>query len=78
MFKVSQGADVIACVLNSAGATVRQLHRRDQPAGWASYWYFGHDKQGRLLPAGRYSILIAARNALGSATAQTTLTIVAQ
>ena len=75
LFKLSQEADITVCVLNSRGTTVRQLGRRDQPAGSPSYWYFGHDGRGRLLPAGRYPVLIVARNAQGTATAQTVLTI---
>ena len=77
-FKLSQHADITVCVLNSKGATVRQLDKPGQSAGWPSYWYFGHDERGRLLLAGRYSIFIMASNAEGSATAKTTLTIAAR
>jgi hypothetical protein len=78
LFKLSQQADVTVCVLGSSGTTERQLGRQGQPAGWPSYWYFGHDEHGTLLPPGRYSISIVARNAGGTATAQTTLSVTGQ
>lgn len=75
-FKISQEASISICVLNSQGTAVRQLvSGRSQSAGWSSSWYFGFDQHGRLLPAGRYSVLIAASNAKGSATAQTVLSV---
>lgn len=75
-FKISQEADVSICILNSQGTAVRQLvSGRDQAAGSSSTWYFGYDQHGRLLPTGRYSVMIAASNAEGAATVQATLSI---
>jgi hypothetical protein len=74
-FKVSQESDTAICVVNSQGVVMRELDKSGQAAGWSSSWYFGHDKQGHLLPAGSYSIIIVASNAQGTASAQTTLTV---
>ena len=74
-FKLSQRADVTICVLDSQGTAVRQLSTANLSAGWSTIWYFGYDDHSRLLTAGRYSILIAASNADGGATAKTTLSI---
>jgi hypothetical protein len=78
LFKLSHAANISICVLDSQGAVVRKMDRADQPAGWSSIWYFGHDERGNLLPAGRYPVLIVASDAEGSTTAETTLTIAAR
>jgi hypothetical protein len=69
-FKLSQAADVSICVLNSQGDLVRELDRPGLPAGWATQRYYGYDLHHRLLPAGRYQVLVMASNAKGSATAE--------
>jgi hypothetical protein len=75
LFKLTQGADISICVLDSQGAVVRELDRPGQPAGWSSTWYFGQDSQGSLLRPGRYPIIVVASNAEGTATARTVLTV---
>jgi hypothetical protein len=74
-FKLSQAADVSICVLNSQGDLVRELDRPGLPAGWATQRYYGYDQHHRLLPAGRYQVLVMASNAKGSATAERALTV---
>lgn len=74
-FKLSQAADVSICVLNSQGHLVRELDRPGLHAGWAAQRYYGHDQRHRLLPAGRYHVLLMASNAKGSATAERGLTV---
>jgi hypothetical protein len=75
LFKVSQETDTAICVVNSQGTVMRELDKSGQASGWSSSWYFGHDKQGHLLPAGTYAVIVVASNASGTATAQTTLTV---
>ncbi len=75
LFKLSQAASVTICVLSSQGAVLRQLNRPDSPAGWSSAWYLGHQTDGKLLPAGNYSVVIVANNSAGNAVAQTELTV---
>ena len=74
-FKLSQAAGVSICVLNSQGDLVRELDRPGLPAGWATQRYYGYDQHHRLLPAGRYQVLVMASNAKGSATAERALTV---
>ena len=64
------------CVLNSQGDLVRELDRPGLPAGWATQRYYGYDQQHRLLPAGRYQVLVMASNAKGSATAERGLIVI--
>ena len=75
VFKLSQSANVAICVLDSHGAVQRELDHANDPAGWSSFWYFGYNTTGALLPAGTYTVVIAASNSSGSITAQTNLTI---
>jgi hypothetical protein len=75
LFKLSQMANIAVCVLNSQGVALRELDHANQPAGWESYWYYGYNTTGALLPAGTYTIVIAASNSSGSTTTQTPLTI---
>jgi len=77
-FRLSQAADVSICVLNSQGAVVRELDRPGLQAGWAARWYYGYAQHHRLLPAGRYQVMVMASNATGSATAQLGLTLAGQ
>jgi hypothetical protein len=74
-FQLSQSADVTICVLNSAGAVVRQLDEANDPAGWSSIWYLGYDTDGSLLPAGSYQVIVAAANSSGTDSVQSNLTI---
>ncbi len=74
-FKLGSAASIAICVLNQNGAILREIDRPDQPAGWSSSWYFGHDSSGGLLPSGNYPVLIVAGNSAGSTSAQTELTI---
>jgi hypothetical protein len=75
LFKLSQPANVAVCVLDSQGVVQRELDHANDPAGWSSLWYFGYNTTGALLPAGTYTVVIAASNSSGSTTAQTKLTI---
>jgi hypothetical protein len=74
-FKLSQPADVSICVLNSLGRVVREINKPGSPAGWVTRWYFGYGQHRRLLPAGRYQVMVVASNAKGIATAQLGLTV---
>jgi hypothetical protein len=74
-FKLSQAANASICVLNSHGNVVRELDRPGLPAGWAARWYYGYGQHHRLLPAGRYQVVVMASNATGSATEQLGLTL---
>jgi hypothetical protein len=74
-FKVSEEAATTICVLDSNGAVQRRLDNTDQPAGWASSWYYGHGQQGKLLAPGVYTVVIVARNVSGTATAWTSVTV---
>jgi hypothetical protein len=75
LFKLSQSANVAICVLDSHGAVQRELDHANDPAGWSSFWYYGYTTAGARLPAGTYTIVIAAANSSGSNSAQTKLTI---
>jgi pyruvate/2-oxoglutarate dehydrogenase complex dihydrolipoamide acyltransferase (E2) component len=75
LFKLSQPASISICVETQQGAVLRELDSPDQPAGWPSSWYFGHDSAGNLLPPGSYPVVIQAANRAGVSTAQTELTI---
>jgi len=75
LFKLSQSANVAICVLDSHGVLQRELDHANEPAGWSSFWYFGYNTTGALLPAGTYTVVIAASNSSGSTAAQTKLTI---
>jgi hypothetical protein len=75
VFKLTQAANIAVCVVNSGGQVVREFDRQNQPAGWSSVWYFGYDQRGKLLPAGRYSVLVVAADAQSSVTARASLTI---
>jgi beta-mannanase len=75
MFKLGQPATVTICVLSPQGGVLRELDPPDQPAGWSSTWYFGHDEAGNLLPSGTYPVLIVASDSEGVSTARTSLTI---
>jgi len=75
LYKLSQPADVAICVLNSNGVLQRELDDANAPAGWGAPWYYGHNTAGALLPAGTYTVVIAASNSSGSDTAQTQLMI---
>lgn len=74
-FKLSQPADVSICVLNKQGAVVREIGQPRSAAGWVTHWYYGYDQHHRLLPAGRYQVMVVASNAKGIATAQLGLTV---
>jgi hypothetical protein len=75
LFKLSQPANVAICVLDSHGVVQRELDHANDPAGWSSIWYFGYNTTGALLPAGTYTVVIAASSSSGSNTARTKLTI---
>ncbi|MDQ2814428.1 MAG: hypothetical protein M3Z75_21840 [Actinomycetota bacterium] len=75
LFKLSQSANVAICVLDSHGVIQREQEHANDPAGWSSFWYFGYNTSGTRLPAGTYTVVIAAANSSGSNSAQTTLTI---
>jgi FlgD Ig-like domain len=74
--KISESADVTACVLDSGGAVVRQLSKPDHAAGEVRIPYYGYSgATGRRLAAGSYTVLVVASNSGGSATAEAKLTI---
>jgi hypothetical protein len=75
LFKLSQPANVAICVLDSHGVVQRELDHANDPVGWSSIWYFGYNTAGALLPAGIYTVVVAASNSSGTNTAQTKLTI---
>lgn len=75
LFKLSQTANVNICVIDGHGLVQRELSKADDPAGWSSIWYFGYNAHGALLPAGRYTVAIAASSSSGSSVAQTKLAI---
>jgi len=74
-FRLSQAAHVSACVFNQRGDMVRKLGRWYLHAGLRNIWYYGHDQHHRLLPAGRYQVMVIARNASGTARAQRGLAV---
>lgn len=76
-YTLRQAADVTICVLNSQGTVARQLARPGAPVGPGTIWWWGYGNNNHLVPAGRYTILIVASNAQGSATAETVTTITA-
>ena len=74
-FRLSQAAHVSVCVFNQRGDMVRKLGRWYLHAGLRNIWYYGHDQHHRLLPAGRYQVMVIARNASGIARAQRGLAV---
>jgi hypothetical protein len=74
-FSLGQDADVTVCVLDSQGHLVRQLARPHRTAGQVTIGYYGAGANGKLLPAGQYSLLIVASNGSGSDTQQQGITI---
>jgi hypothetical protein len=76
-FTLSQSANVTICVLGSQGTVLQQISLPSRSAGRSTVWYYGHNRAGHLLPAGRYPVLVVASNAHGSATAEAVATITA-
>lgn len=74
-FHLSQKADITVCILNSNGTIVRTLARPGKWAGTVVIRYLALRHPGPGLAAGRYTILVVASNARGSATAASPLTI---
>ena len=75
-FRLNQASDVTVLVLNYKGAVVRTLSQA-QAAGRHTIRFFGYNGGGHRLFAGNYHVLVVASNAHGSATAESTLTMVA-
>jgi hypothetical protein len=76
-FTLSKSADITICVLDRHGAVMREIALPARAAGRSTIWYYGHDQAGKLLPRGRYPVLVVASNSHGSATAETATTITA-
>jgi hypothetical protein len=74
-FTLRRGADVTVCILGGGGSVLRTLARPRRSAGRAAVPYYGHSGEETYLRPGRYTVLVVASNAGGSATAETTLTI---
>jgi hypothetical protein len=74
-FKVGQASDVTVLVLKADGTVVRAIAKPARSAGSVAVPYYGYDGSSHRLPPGIYQVLVVASNALGSATAETTLTI---
>lgn len=72
-FKLSQRANVTVCVLNANGKVTRTVARPGAAAGSVSIRYLVHKQHG--LATGRYTVLVVASNANGSATSAVTLTV---
>jgi hypothetical protein len=74
-FQVGQASDVTVLVLKADGTVVREIAKPGRSAGPVAVPYYGYGGSSHRLPPGTYQVLIVASNALGSATAETTLTI---
>jgi len=74
-FRLSQNAEVTVCVLNRHGTVMRTVARPGTRIGLVKIRYLVYKRLSHRLPAGRYTVLVVASNARGSATAATPLTI---
>jgi hypothetical protein len=74
-FRVSQNANVTVCVLSASGKVMRTVARPASAAGTLTIRYLVHKSASHGLAAGRYTVLVVASNANGSATATATLTV---
>ena len=74
-FRLSRQANVTVCVLNANGKVIRTVARPATPAGSVTISYLVHKRANHGLAAGRYTVLIVASNAHGSATSTVTLTV---
>jgi hypothetical protein len=74
-FLLSQRANVTVCVLSSGGKVMRTVARPASTAGAHTIRYLVHKRANHGLAAGRYTVLIVASNASGSATSAVALTV---
>jgi hypothetical protein len=74
-FRLSKGANVTVCVLNANGKVMRTVARPGSAAGKLTIRYLVHKRASHGLGAGRYTVLVVASNATGSATSAATLTV---
>jgi len=74
-FRLSQRANVTVCVLNADGKVMRTVAKPASAAGRLTIRYLAHKRASHGLAAGRYTILVVASNASGSATSTATLTV---
>jgi FlgD Ig-like domain len=74
-FRLSQQANVTVCVLNASGKVVRTVARPRSAAGAVTIRYLVHKSANHGLVSGRYTVLVVASNANGSATSATNLTV---
>lgn len=74
-FRLSQRANVTVCVLNANGKVMRTVARPGSVAGRLTIRYLVHKRASPGLAAGRYTVLIVASNATGSATSSVPLTV---
>lgn len=74
-FRLSQHANVTVCVLNADGRVMRTVSRPGSAAGRVTIRYLVHKRASHGLVAGRYTVLVVASNASGSATKSAPLTI---
>jgi hypothetical protein len=74
-FRLSKGANVTVCVLNANGKVMRTVAKPGSAAGRLTIRYLVHKRATHGLAAGRYTVLVVASNATGSATSTATLTI---
>jgi FlgD Ig-like domain len=72
---LAHAATVTVSIVNQDGKVVRQLSRPNRAAGRVTVPYYGFDGHGNREPPGQYQILVVARDAQGSSTAKSTLTI---
>jgi hypothetical protein len=74
-FRLSKRANVTVCVLNANGKVMRTVARPGSAAGRLTIRYLVHKSANHGLAAGRYTVLVVASNANGSATSTATLTV---
>lgn len=61
----AQASTVTATIVDSTGKTVRTVEIRDVPAGPIDVNWDGHDDKGTKLPAGSYTVRLAAADSNG-------------
>jgi hypothetical protein len=74
-FHLSQRSDVTVCVLDSTGRVLRTVARPGRAAGAVTIGYLRYRRLSHRLQAGRYTVLVVASNAEGSATAAVRLAV---
>jgi hypothetical protein len=75
LFRLSQPANAVICVLGRNGTILDDVSRPEQQAGWSLTWYPGREFDGSLLSRGHYAVVIVATNSAGRASAQAELTV---